>query len=65
MASDQFKTTELLLHDDWLRGRPKQQPCGWCGASRADQIRLSYYADDDTPLCEKCWAKKYGDDDDR
>ena len=62
MPDPSRQTTEAPLPDDELRGRPKQMPCGWCGASRADQVHLSYSADDDTPLCEACWAKEYGDD---
>jgi hypothetical protein len=55
------KTTEARP-DSVLGGCPKEQPCGWCGASRSDQVRLSYSADDGTPLCESCWAKEYGDE---
>ena len=61
--TDQPKTTEAPLPDDLLRGMPKQMPCAWCGKSRADQVRLSFSADDDTPLCEACWAQEYGSDD--
>ncbi len=54
-------TTTAPLPDDLLSGKPKQQPCVWCGASRADQVNLSFSADDDTPLCGKCWESEYGE----
>lgn len=60
--ADDVKHTTAPLPDHMLRGEPKQQPCAWCGASRTDQVSLSYAADDDTPLCEPCWTLEYGED---
>ncbi|MDA8251099.1 MAG: hypothetical protein M0Z28_18275 [Rhodospirillales bacterium] len=37
-------------------------PCVWCGASRADQIGVSYYDAQGEPLCLPCWEREYGED---
>lgn len=47
--------------DDLLRGRPKMRPCSWCGGSREDQVRISYYTQDEHPLCRRCWETEYND----
>jgi hypothetical protein len=33
----------------------------WCGGSRADQERISYYTEKSDPLCQSCWEKEYND----
>ena len=47
--------------DDALRGRPKLISCAWCGGSREDQARASYYTADGQPLCKRCWETEYND----
>lgn len=52
--------TTKPLPDSALRGLPKMVPCAWCGGSRADQVRLSFYSEDEKPLCQKCHESEYG-----
>lgn len=53
--------TTALLPDDALRGRPKMIPCSRCGGSRVTQERVSYYTEDEKPLCRECWEVQYND----
>lgn len=45
--------------DDMLRGLPKQVPCWVCGGSRASQTRVSFYTDDERPLCQACHGRMF------